>query len=338
MRCADWGERCIRWAGIRSEVVDVCGTSVHLLRAEAGPEAPVDAPVQLLVHSMASGGMVWLDALGPLTAYGPVIAPDLPGAVLGHTAAPHPSAVRAEPSARFLRALTSTLGIDRVVLHGWSFGGLVAVLFAELEPVRVERLILVDPTLPGPLSTAERVAWHTLGRAGLLVGSAVLNGLIRLFGSALVDAKQRYARRETSPTGGFDIAGRDLSQCSAELITLVTEQLDGLRSQPRRWRAGIVAFASAVEAMYVDRRPVLEAIDRLTTPTLLLWGDQDPLIERAVIDYLIDRRPDWGLRIFETVGHLPPLEIPQVYADTVGEWLIGHAAPGGEASVDQPES
>jgi hypothetical protein len=35
--------------------------------------------------------VVWLDALDPLTAYGPVIAPDLPGAVLGHTEAPHPS-------------------------------------------------------------------------------------------------------------------------------------------------------------------------------------------------------------------------------------------------------
>jgi len=323
MRCADWGERSVRWAGIRSEVVDVCGTSVHLLRAEAGPEAPVDAPLQLLVHSMSSGGMVWLDVLGPLTAYGPVIAPDLPGAVLGDTASPHPSAVRAEPSARFLRALTSTLGLDRLVLHGWSFGGLVAVLFADLEPTRVERLILADPTLPGPLTMAERVAWQTLGRAGLLVGPAVLGGLVGLFGSALVDAKLRYARQQTVPAGRLDIAGGDVSRCSAELITLVTEQLDGLRSQPHRWRDGIVAFASAVSAMYVDRRPVQEAIDRLTTPTLLLWGDQDPLIERAVIDYLIARRPDWDLRIFETVGHLAPLEIPQVYAETVGEWLIG---------------
>lgn len=336
MRYADWGERSARWAGIRSEVVDVCGTGVHLLRAEAGPEAPADAPVQLLVHSMSSGGMVWLDVLGPLTAYGPVIAPDLPGAVLGHTAAPHPSAVRAEPSARFLRALTSTLGLDRLVLHGWSFGGLVAVLFADLEPVRVERLVLVDPTLPGPLSTSERVAWQTVGRAGLLVGPAVLGGLVGLFGSALVDAKQRYARQQTLPGGRLDTEGGGLPRCSAELMTLVNEHLGALRSQPHRWRDGIAAFASAVSAMYVDRRPVQEAIDRLTTPTLLLWGDQDPLIGRAVIDYLVARRPDWDLRIFEKVGHLPPLEIPQVYTDTVGEWLNGRVAQRGEAPADQP--
>jgi pimeloyl-ACP methyl ester carboxylesterase len=113
------------------------------------------------------------------------------------------------------------------------------------------------------------------------------------------------------------------------------EHLDGLRSQPRRWRDGIAAFASAVSAMYVDRRPVQDAIDRLTTPTLLLWGDQDPLIGRAVIDDLIARRPDWDLRVFEKVGHLPPLEIPQVYANTVGEWLVGHAAQHGDAPADQ---
>jgi pimeloyl-ACP methyl ester carboxylesterase len=269
-----------------------------------------------------------------LAGYGPVVAPDLPGAVFGHTASPHRFAVRAEPSARFLRALTSTLGLDHLVVHGWSFGGLVALLFADLQPARVERLVLVDPTLPGPMSMAERTAWQTLGRAALLVGPALAGGLVGVFGSALVDVKMRY----TNQRGLFDVAGGDVSRCSPELTTLVTEQLDELRSQPHRLRDGVIAFASAVSAMYVDRRPALEAIDRLAVPTLLLWGDQDPLIEGTVIDYLTARRSDWDLHIFEAVGHLPPWEVPDAYTQAVGRWLAGHASPSEEAAVEGPEA
>jgi pimeloyl-ACP methyl ester carboxylesterase len=309
----DWGERSPRWAGVRTELVDVHGTSVALLRAEAGPAAPADAPTQLLVHPMASGAVFWLDVLPALTAYGPVIAPDLPGAVLGDTAAPHPHAVRAEPSARFLRALAAALGLDRLVVHGWSFGGLVAALFAARRPELVERLVLTDPTLPGPLGTAERLGWQTLGRAALAVGPALAGGLVRACGPAMVDAKLRPGR--------VDVAG--LARCSPELRALVTERLGGLRGRPRTLLDGLGAFASAVSAMYVDRRAAQDAVDRIGAPTLLLWGDADPLIERSVIDSLAARRPDWRLHVFPGVGHLPPWEVPDDYVRVVGDWL-GH--------------
>lgn len=341
MRYADWGQRSARWAGIRSELVGVHGTSVHLLRADASRHAPADAPTHLLIHPMASGATFWLDVVGPLAAHGPVLAPDLPGAVSGHTAAPKPSAAHAEPSARFLRAVTARLGLDHhVVVHGWSFGGLVALLVADQEPERVHRLVLTNPTLPGPLTAAERAGWQTLGRLGLLVGPWLVRGLLRVLGPRLVELKtQRYADPAVLAGGRLAVAGGDLSRCSPELVALVAEQLQGLRSQPRRLRGGVVAFASALSAMYVDQRPATEAIDRLAAPTLLLWGDQDPLIERGVIDHLIARRPDWDLCVFETVGHLPPWEVPEAYVEAVARWLAKHdLPPGGDTDVDAPEA
>jgi pimeloyl-ACP methyl ester carboxylesterase len=336
VRYDDWGERSARWAGIRSEVVDVHGTSVHLLRADASSHAPPDAPTHLLIHPMASGATFWLDVLGPLTAHGPVLAPDLPGAAFGHTAAPNPSAARAEPSARFLRALTSTLGLDQVVAHGWSFGGLVALLSADQEPGRVHRLVLTNPTLPGPMTAAERAAWQTLGRLAVFIGPWLVRGLLRALGPRLVDLKkQRFANPNVLSASRLDVAGGDLSRCSPELVALLAKQLEELRSQPRRLRGGVVAFASALSAMFIDQRPAGEAIGRLSAPTLLLWGDQDPLIERGVIDHLIARRPDWELRVFETVGHLPPWEVPEAYVEAVGGWLAKHdVPPGGDTDLN----
>jgi pimeloyl-ACP methyl ester carboxylesterase len=164
VRYADWGERSARWAGIRSEMVKARDTTVHLLRADADSGSSRHLPTHLLIHPMASGATFWLDVIRPLSVYGSVIAPDLPGAVLGQTRVPNRYASQAGPSAKFVRALTATLGLNHVVVHGWSFGGLVALLFANLHPVHVQRLILTNPTLPGPLTPTQHAGWQTVGR------------------------------------------------------------------------------------------------------------------------------------------------------------------------------
>jgi pimeloyl-ACP methyl ester carboxylesterase len=310
MQFADWGERCPRWAGIRSDVVDVHGTRVHLLRADARSAAR-DAPTQLLIHPMAAGATMWLDAIGPLSAYGPVIAPDLPGSVFGDSASPHRSAPRAEVSARFIRALTSVLDLDRVVVQGWSFGGLVSMLFADLAPERVDRLVLVNPALPFPLSTRQRMGWQTLGRIAVLLGAPLARGLLRIGGAKMMELKQRNL---AGPHGYR-------SRLSPELAGLLGEQLAQLRSRPQWIGPGITALASVFSHMFIDQRRALEAIRRLPAPTLLVWGDQDSLIDRTVIDHIVGLRPDWCLHVIETVGHLPPMEAPVAYAAAVGKWI-----------------
>lgn len=99
------------------------------------------------------------------------------------------------------------------------------------------------------------------------------------------------------------------------------DQLARLRSQPQWIGAGITALASVFSHMFVDQHRALEAIRRLPAPALLVWGDQDPLIDRTVIDHVLGLRPDWRLHVIETVGHLPPMEVPDAYAAVVGDWL-----------------
>ena len=323
MEYRDWGERSPRWAGIRSQTVEVCGSSVHFLRADA---ARPDAPAHLLIHGMAGSATNWLDTIRPLTAHGRVIAPDLPGTLAGHTASPHRSAARAENNARFLRAFTATLGLRDVVAPGWSMGGLVALLFADLAPERAGGLVLVAPALPGPLSAAQALGWQTLGRLTVSAVPPVLRGLLRLTGRRLLELQtRRYATPEAMSAYVLAYLGVGPSRLSRDITALWAEELDEMRAQPDRLPDAVTAFTSAVSALYVKRRPVRDAIDRVAVPTLLLWGDQDPLIGRPVIDNLIARRPDWDLRTFESVGHLLPLEVANAYADVVGGWWFRSA-------------
>jgi pimeloyl-ACP methyl ester carboxylesterase len=310
MHDEDWGQRSPRWAGIRSEVVAVQGMDVHLLRAEAAPEVPPAAPTQLFVHPMGASGALWLDVLGPFRAHGPVLAPDLPGA--GQSRPSHRRAARAERQASFLGSLTATLRLDRVVVHGWSMGGLVAVLFAAHQPGRVQRLVLVDPTLPGPMSPLGRLGWQTVGRLGLWVVPTLGGLLLRL------PAVRRAKLAATSDArAAARLAGGDLSRMSAEIAAVLDQERRGVFAQPWRLDCVAAAWTSAVTAMYVRRRPVEEAIDRVAAPTLLLWGDQDPLIDRTVIDGLITRRTDWNLRVIHGAGHVLPMEVPDRYVEVV---------------------
>jgi pimeloyl-ACP methyl ester carboxylesterase len=323
MECRDWGERSPRWAGISSQTVEVCGRSVHFLTADA---TRPEAPTHLLIHGMTGSATNWLDTVRPLTARGQVIAPDLPGTLAGHTASPHRSAARAEINARFLRAFTARLGLRDVVAHGWSMGGLVTLLFADLAPERVGGLVLVAPTLPGPLSATQALGWQTLGRLAVSAGSPALRGLLRLTGRRLLElSKRRYATPEALSAYCLATLGADPSRLSHDITALWAEELDEIPAD--RMPDAVTAFASAVRALYVRRRPVREAIDRVSVPTLLLWGDRDPLIGRPVIDDLAARRPDWSHHVVESVGHLLPLEVASAYADVVGQWWRQVASP-----------
>jgi pimeloyl-ACP methyl ester carboxylesterase len=322
LRYDDWGERTHRWAGIRSETLDVGGTSAHVLRAEASPDAPPGAPTHLLLHTTTSGATMWLDVINPLTALGPVIAPDLPGAVLGETEAPISRAGKAEPSARFIRALTSALMLDRVVLHGWSMGGLVALLYAADSPTRVSGLVLAGAPLPVPMTTVEQFGWRTLGRAGLVVGTALARVAVRIGGSRVATMKSRYTEPDRL-SDRIKAAGGNPSRCSREFLALLSEQLKQLSARPGRLDAAVLAFASVLDAILVDQRPTVAAIERLAAPTLVLWGDQDPFVEQPTIDRLAELRPDWQLEEFPGVGHLLPVEVPDDYVRAVGAWLAG---------------
>jgi pimeloyl-ACP methyl ester carboxylesterase len=126
------------------------------------------------------------------------------------------------------------------------------------------------------------------------------------------------ATRDAQAAARF--SGGDLSRMSAEMAALLDEERREVFAQPWRLDCVATAWTSAVMAMYVRRRSVEEAIDRVAAPTLLLWGAQDPLIGRTVIDGLIARRPDWDRRVIHGAGHVLPIEVPDHYVEVVTSW------------------
>jgi pimeloyl-ACP methyl ester carboxylesterase len=299
----DWGQRSPRWAGITSRVLDLDGTRVHYLRA--GDEA--SGPTHLLVHPMGTGAWSWTDVIGPLSARGSVIAPDVPGS--GRSRPSHRDRGGVGAGARFLEAFTAALGIERMIVHGHSMGGLVGGVFAGQVPDQVERLVLTSAPLPGlPDPPPFPAAW----RVGLDV--------LRPVADILVGAGLRFkadAWRRLIEDGDGSRLGPEVSRMSPELLSLAAEEV-GRLGLPWRTEGAVDAGIAVLRALTVDEARTRAALDSITAPTLLLWGADDRVIPQRLIVEVEAAHPGWSSRTIDGIGHLLPWESPELYVELAG--------------------
>lgn len=313
----DWGAWDPRWQGIRSEWVEVRGHPVHTLRVDG----PADGTPQLLVHGLGGSATNWLEIMVPLAAYGPVLAVDLPG--FGLTSPPRAGAARVRTNARFVSALCRALGWERVVLHGNSMGGLIGVLVAGHRQDLVQALVLVNPGLPAPRQHAHKVPSSTLLRFAPFVsphlGRLAMRRLYRRH-----DAETVY--RETA-----NLVYADPENLREPLHRVALANLR--RGQDLEWRiTGFVDAATSIVAALVGARTVTRSIEAIEAPTLVVWGDEDRLVGRPVIDGLTARRPEWDLHVFEDIGHVPMLECPDRHLRVLERWLETNGIPRAAAT------
>lgn len=311
----DWGERADRWAGVVSRVATVGEIEVHYLSANsAGPA--VDGPTHVLVHPMGTGSWSWMDVIGPLAARGRVIAPDLPGA--GRTRPVDKHSARAEHGPQFLHEFCEALDLSQVVLHGHSLGGLVGALFAARHPERVVRLVLTSPVLPGrPDPPRFPRAWRT----ALAVAPVLAPVPMRVGMRLKARAWRRWQADPTNPALAEAVfrRGADVTGISPQFLTLLAEEVERLRL-PWRIDGAVQAAVSAVTALTVDEDTVRGELDRIQAPTLVLWGDLDRALPRALVEDLRQSRPTWTFRDVPDVGHLIPWEAPTTYLELVQAW------------------
>jgi pimeloyl-ACP methyl ester carboxylesterase len=76
-------------------------------------------------------------------------------------------------------------------------------------------------------------------------------------------------------------------------------------------RGGRYALAS-------DLRPDL---NRITAPTLVVWGERDVLVPRRLAESWRDAIPNARLAVVPRAGHVPMYERPQLFVDALLEFL-----------------
>lgn len=248
-----------------------------------------------------------MDVIGPLAATGMVIAPDLPGS--GRSRPIHRGRRDIFGDAQFVEQFTAALGIERVVVHGHSSGGLAAGVFAGGAPERVDRLVLTSSPLPGlPDPPRFPGAW----RIGLGAARPVADILVAAGMRLKAGAWRRMVEDRDSAR-----LGTDLSRVSTELLSLAAEEV-GRLAIPWRVEGAVDAAISVLRALTVDEARTRERLAAIRAPTLLLWGADDRVIPQRLIDEVEVAHPEWVSRTIPNVGHLLPWESPESYVELAG--------------------
>ena len=263
----------------------------------------------LLIHGIAGTSSTWLDSTKRLSARYRVLAPDL----LGHGDSDKPTGdYSLGAHASFLRDVLASLGLGRTTIVGHSLGGGIAMQLSYQHPEVCERMVLVSS---GGLGREINAALRLLAIPGAeLVLPLIAPSFVRERGNALLAWIRDQGIRSPRIHEGW--------QAYSSLADPDTRR----------------AFVRELRSVVDFRGQVVSASDRLhlstVRPTLIVWGDRDPMIPVAHARSAHAAIPGSRLEIFEGAGHFPHAEYPERFAEVVTEFIDSTTRPSGGLGPD----
>jgi pimeloyl-ACP methyl ester carboxylesterase len=296
-----------------------------------------DAPVEraLYVHGLGGASTNWTDLAALLAVRFEGWALDLPG--FGES---EPPSRGGYSISRHVQAVVDLLEwvVDRpgpghgrpVHLLGNSLGGLVSLWVAARRPDLVATLTLISPAMPVyrvPAAFDRAIALVLLPGVPALAEKRLagvsperrVRGLVRMcFGDpdAVPAARLEEAIEEMRRRDGQPWAGQALTRSLRGMMT----------SYLRFGRANAWRMTRSVRM-----------------PSLVVWGDQDRLVDPRLAPRLAAALPDARLQVQAGVGHLAMLESPEATARVVlalaeDAVTAEDAVAGGVGSPAEPDA
>lgn len=288
---------------IREEFVDLAGGR----RARVCYHVAGDGPAIVLLHGWAASWYLWQDTMLALAEDGyRVYAPDHIGC--GDSSKPLCLYTPQDYDA-YLSGFLAALRLERVILVGHSLGGHIALSYALNHPQQVVQLALVDPAF-SPLRQLART------RAGLLL---VLAGLPLIGELLLTLTPHRLLRRILGRQhGGFYRPDR---LPPAFLDRMVVDYLDHASPLVCNSIRYLSIFSLPVLRRIRPDADLLPRLGELTAPALLVWGEQDALLNPAAYALLAAALPHVTARPIVEAGHTPPMEAPGEFQRALFDFL-----------------
>jgi pimeloyl-ACP methyl ester carboxylesterase len=245
------------------------------------------SPPIILLHGLGATAASFLPMHWDLARDHRVLAVDLPG--FGESDKPI-RPLHAAYFARWLVGLLDQLGIDRADLIGNSMGGRVALEVGLREPKRVDRLVLLAPSL----------AWRRYRAAArivrLLRPELAVMPLFVLHRLVIASLRSMFARPER-------VADAAMNAAADEFVRVF--------ATPR----GRIAFFHAAREIYLEdphgTRGFWDRLPSLSRPALFIFGEKDRLVPRAFLKHVQQALPKADYELFADCGHVPQFELPE---------------------------
>lgn len=272
------------------------GVTLHYVRL--GDGYPV-----LLLHGWPGFWYDWRRVFVPLSEIADVIAPDLRG--FGDSDKPDvppAEAYTVEIFADDMLALLDGLRISQAVVAAYDIGATIAQALARRAPEHVRALALFNPSYPGIGErrfdpAMQRELWyqhfHALEWSDRLIAHD--RETVRLYLAHFYD--HCCGRKEAVREREF------------EAIVDAYARPGAVKASIAYYRAR--AAGRQAQAVAASIRP------RIEQPTVIAWGEADPVIPAAWADRLGDTFPDHQLSVLPGIGHFVPLEAPAQTIETI---------------------
>jgi len=268
--------------------VMVDGKSMHYT-----DEGPATGRPVALIHGFSSSVFTWRDVREALVTAGfRVIAIDLLGC--GASARSMNTAdYTTQAQARLALGVLDAIGVSRADFIGHSFGGRLAMQIGIVAPQRVRSLALIAP-------------------------------------EAFATARPAIARFVSLPVIGYALAFVATSPLFVRSgLSYVSYSKDWLYKESVRGYAAPLHGRGTIQAQITQSRarkdepeqPVPGNAARITAPTLLLWGERDPIFPPSDGKTLTAAMPNATLTVIPAAGHVLHEERPQEICAALVEWL-----------------
>ncbi|MEO7794468.1 MAG: alpha/beta hydrolase [Thermoanaerobaculia bacterium] len=236
----------------------------------------------VLLHGFGESTLSYAAVLPDLARKFSVVAIDLNG--FGYTERPRDRAsYTLAGQEKLVLAVLDRLELGRVRLAGHSYGGGLALYLAARHPERIERLLLIDNTLPVYASQRRNALfrWHWLARF----------------------ATRTFALSDRVVEKGLEAAYFDDSKVTSALVRGYADRL--------RIEGAADAFLGLVGP---SSEPTYEIdLSQVAIPTLVVWGAEDRLIEAAAAKQRSRELPQASFVVLPGCGHTPMEECPEAF-------------------------
>jgi pimeloyl-ACP methyl ester carboxylesterase len=280
-----------RYAGAHSEFLPLTdGLTVHV--QDQGPATGL--PV-ILLHGSNLSVQVWAPWINRMGTRYRFVSIDLPGHGL---TGPHPdSDYRAEAYIDVVHQVARAKRFQRYVIAGHSLGGWIAWRYALAFPTEVDALILVAP-------------------AGIVPRKAAPPELPLGYRIASLPLVGKLSAKFTP-----DWLVEDSLRQSVAIQNAITPQVVRTVSDLLRYPGNRNA---TMDRLSTDMELHMQArLGQIVQPTLVLWGRLDKLTRVQAGEHIAATLPNASLVIYEGVGHLPQMEVPDESAADVRRFLDG---------------
>jgi pimeloyl-ACP methyl ester carboxylesterase len=287
-----------KYGGPPSQFVDIGdGVTVHLR-----DEGPKTAPAIILLHGSNADLHTWEPWVTALKSQYRVIRFDQVGHGLTG-----PDPAEDYSTANYVAdigAVADKLGLESFIIGGNSMGGKHALAYTIAHPERVTGLVLVDGSGGPMLKSGKKDDEKSSGNIGFKIA--------RMPGINLL-AEQITPRSLIAQSLEQTVSVKSVANDAN-----VTRYWELLR-YPGNRRATLKRFSQPYDALTEAE------IAAVTTPTLILWGEEDRLIPVEAGRWLDKVMPASTLVVYPRIGHLPQEEAPEATLGDLQPWLAGLA-------------